>query len=171
MKTYWGWKYSSTHSLTSILEEGEWSASRLGRFTSGERAPGTRWIGGWVGSRAGLDAVEKRKIGIPAGNRTHETQLWILWRSHCFFKSVTSCISTSIYHLPLGIFKRQYLQKWPSLIRKTRTTQRYVHLQYYSSNSSPRRIKHAEKCKRMHRQRLVVIFNTCYSRNCNSSRK
>jgi hypothetical protein len=29
---------------------------------SGERAPGTHWIGGWVGPRAGLDDVEKRKF-------------------------------------------------------------------------------------------------------------
>jgi hypothetical protein len=29
---------------------------------SGERAPGTHWIGGWMGPRVGLDAVEKRKI-------------------------------------------------------------------------------------------------------------
>jgi hypothetical protein len=28
----------------------------------GERATGTHWIGGWVGPRAGLDAVEKRKF-------------------------------------------------------------------------------------------------------------
>jgi hypothetical protein len=56
------WKYSSTHSLTSALDGGEWSASRLGRFISRERAPGTHWIGGWVGSRAVLDAVVKRKI-------------------------------------------------------------------------------------------------------------
>jgi hypothetical protein len=27
-----------------------------------ERAPGTHWIGGWVGPRAVLDAVVKRKI-------------------------------------------------------------------------------------------------------------
>jgi hypothetical protein len=27
-----------------------------------ERASGTHWIGGWVDSRAGLDAVVKRKI-------------------------------------------------------------------------------------------------------------
>jgi hypothetical protein len=27
-----------------------------------ESAPGTYWIGDWVGPRAGLDAVEKRKI-------------------------------------------------------------------------------------------------------------
>jgi hypothetical protein len=32
------------------------------RFTPGERAPGTHWIGGWVGPRAGLDDVEKRKF-------------------------------------------------------------------------------------------------------------
>jgi hypothetical protein len=45
--------------LTSELVGGEWSASRLGRLTPGERALGTRWIGGWVGPRAGLDDVEK----------------------------------------------------------------------------------------------------------------
>jgi hypothetical protein len=48
--------------LISALDEGEWSASRPGLFTARERAPGTYWIGGWVGSRADLDAVEKRKI-------------------------------------------------------------------------------------------------------------
>jgi hypothetical protein len=30
-----------------------------------ERAPGTHWIGGWVGPRAILDAVVKRKIPSP----------------------------------------------------------------------------------------------------------
>jgi hypothetical protein len=29
------------------------------------RAPGTHWIGGWVGPRAVLDAVVKRKIPSP----------------------------------------------------------------------------------------------------------
>jgi hypothetical protein len=41
--------------LTSALVGGESSASRPGRFTPGERAPGTQWIGGWVGPRTGLD--------------------------------------------------------------------------------------------------------------------
>jgi hypothetical protein len=36
--------YSSTHSLISALDGGEWSASRPGRFTPRERAPGTHWI-------------------------------------------------------------------------------------------------------------------------------
>jgi hypothetical protein len=31
-------------------------------FTPGERAPGTHWIGGWVGLRAILGTVEKREI-------------------------------------------------------------------------------------------------------------
>jgi hypothetical protein len=39
---------------------GEWSVSRSGRFNLKERAPGTRWIGGWVDHRADLDDVEKR---------------------------------------------------------------------------------------------------------------
>jgi hypothetical protein len=32
------------------------------RFTPGERTPGTHWIRGWVGPRAGLDAGARRKI-------------------------------------------------------------------------------------------------------------
>jgi hypothetical protein len=48
--------------LTSGLDGGEWSASRPCRFTPGEIAPSTHWRGGWVGPRAGLDYVEKRKI-------------------------------------------------------------------------------------------------------------
>jgi hypothetical protein len=39
----------------------------LTRFTLGERAPGIRWIGGWVGPIAGLDEVEKRKFLTPPG--------------------------------------------------------------------------------------------------------
>jgi hypothetical protein len=65
MKAYWvKWICRSTHSLTSALDGGEWSASHVGRFTPRERDPGTHWIGGWVGPRAVLDAV-KRKIPSP----------------------------------------------------------------------------------------------------------
>jgi hypothetical protein len=39
----------------------------LGRFTPRERAPGTHWIGGWVGPRAGLDYEEKTKFLILPG--------------------------------------------------------------------------------------------------------
>jgi hypothetical protein len=52
----------STFSLTSALVGGEWSASRPYRFTPGESATGTHWIGGWVDPRAGLDDVEKIKF-------------------------------------------------------------------------------------------------------------
>jgi hypothetical protein len=48
--------------LTSALVGGEWTASRPGRFTPGERAPGTHFIGDWVGPRTSLDTVEKRKF-------------------------------------------------------------------------------------------------------------
>jgi hypothetical protein len=48
--------------FTSAVDIGEWSASRPCCLTPEERAPGTHWIGGWVGPRAGLDAVQKRKI-------------------------------------------------------------------------------------------------------------
>jgi hypothetical protein len=74
MKMYWGMKVQ-LHALTSALEGGERSASLPGRFTPRERVPGTPWIGGCVGPRAVLDAVVKRKIPSPAGNRTLEPMI------------------------------------------------------------------------------------------------
>jgi len=46
-----------------VLDGGEWSASHThtGRFTPGERTPGTHWIGGCMGTRVSLDMVAKRK--------------------------------------------------------------------------------------------------------------
>jgi hypothetical protein len=54
--------YGGVVPLTSALAGGEWSASRAGRFTPGERAPVSHWKGGWMGSRAGMDDEEKRNI-------------------------------------------------------------------------------------------------------------
>jgi hypothetical protein len=51
------------------LVGGEWSASRPGRFTPGERAAVTHWIGGWVGPGVVLDAVENRKIYLAEKNK------------------------------------------------------------------------------------------------------
>jgi hypothetical protein len=62
MKAYGGVDVQTHVFLTSALVGGEWSASRPGRFTPGERAPGTHWIGGWLDPRAGLDDLEKRKF-------------------------------------------------------------------------------------------------------------
>jgi hypothetical protein len=70
MKAYWrSGGIAATHSLTP-LDGGEWSSSLPGRFIPRERAPGTHWIGDWLGPRAILEAVAKRKIpSLPTGNR------------------------------------------------------------------------------------------------------
>jgi hypothetical protein len=47
---------------TLALVGAEWSVSRACRFTSGERVPGTHYIGGWVDPRAGLDDMGKWKF-------------------------------------------------------------------------------------------------------------
>jgi hypothetical protein len=60
MKRYGEWRYTSP-SLISALDGGEWSDSRPDRFTYEESAPGTHWIGGWVGPKAALDAANKKK--------------------------------------------------------------------------------------------------------------
>jgi hypothetical protein len=63
------------HSLTSALDGDEWSRSRSGHFTSRKRTPSTYWIGGWVGPRAGLEAVVKRKIPSPRRESIRRTQI------------------------------------------------------------------------------------------------
>jgi hypothetical protein len=61
MKTYWGVEAYIHAFLFLEFDGGELLASCPGRFTAGERAPGIRLIGGWVGPRAGLNAVAKRE--------------------------------------------------------------------------------------------------------------
>jgi hypothetical protein len=58
--------YSSYSYLTSATRWG-WVVSVMPwpHFTPRERTPGTHWIGGWVGLRAGLDAGARRKILCP----------------------------------------------------------------------------------------------------------
>jgi hypothetical protein len=67
MKKYGGVDVLTHVFLTSAIIRGEWSASRPGRFTHGERAPDTHWIGGWVGPRGDLDDMGKWKFFAPPG--------------------------------------------------------------------------------------------------------
>jgi hypothetical protein len=69
MKAYWG------SGGMAALDGGEWSASRPGRFTARERAPGTHWIGVCVGPRAVRDAVVKREIPSPRRESNPRTPL------------------------------------------------------------------------------------------------
>jgi hypothetical protein len=57
METYWGNGGIVPRILDLGTTKSEWSASRAGRFTPRERVPDTRWTGGWVDPRAGLEAV------------------------------------------------------------------------------------------------------------------
>jgi hypothetical protein len=43
----------------------EWSASRPGCFTTGERALDTHCVGGWVGPRASLDDRKRKFLTLP----------------------------------------------------------------------------------------------------------
>jgi hypothetical protein len=55
--------------FTSALDGGELSASRPCRFTPRKRALGTHWRGGWVGPKAGPDAMGGKNLA-PPGNHT-----------------------------------------------------------------------------------------------------
>jgi hypothetical protein len=72
MKTYGGSGGIGPPFLTSELYGGEWSASSPDRFTPGDRALGTHWIGGWVDPRAGLDTEDRIKMSLyPQSNSLH----------------------------------------------------------------------------------------------------
>jgi len=61
--------------LTSALDVGKWSAPRPCRFTPRETAPGTYWIGGWVGPRTVLDTVMKRETPSPRRESNSRTPI------------------------------------------------------------------------------------------------
>jgi hypothetical protein len=67
MKAYGGVDIWIHIFFTSALVGGEWPDSRPCCFTPVERTFATHWIGDWVGLRAGLDDVEKRKFLTLAG--------------------------------------------------------------------------------------------------------
>jgi hypothetical protein len=86
--------------LTLALVEGEWLGSRPGRFTPGERALGTHWIGGMMGPIAGLDDVANKNFltlpglePLPLGRPAHSQSLYLLSYpgsscSFCSFKNL-----------------------------------------------------------------------------------
>jgi hypothetical protein len=82
--------------LTSALVGGEWPASRPCHFIPGERAPGTHWIGGWVGPRAGLDDEKRKFLTLPGleprilGRPARSQSLYRL-------RYPDSCVSVCVY--------------------------------------------------------------------------
>jgi hypothetical protein len=54
MQAYWGNGGTALGILDQAFDGRELSALRPGRFISRETAPGSHWIGGWVGPRPGL---------------------------------------------------------------------------------------------------------------------
>jgi hypothetical protein len=89
MKAYGGVDVYINIFLTSALVEDERSASRPGPLYPWERSPGTHWIGGWLGSKTGLDDIETRKFFLLPG-----LELRLLGRP---VRSITFHIRTLIY--------------------------------------------------------------------------
>jgi hypothetical protein len=110
MKMYGGAEIQLHAFLTSALDGSEWSASRIGRFTPGKEAPGTQWLGGWVGPRAGLDAVTKRRNPYPRRPRLRVSLKMEAARSSEMLVSyhiTTQCYDTA--DLDLNLHRREEL--------------------------------------------------------------
>jgi len=61
------------HILTLAPDGAECSASCPTHFTHRLRAPGTHWIGGWMGSRVGMDVVAKCSLTVLMGVETQSS--------------------------------------------------------------------------------------------------
>jgi hypothetical protein len=63
-------------------------ASRPSRLTpSGRISSGTPRVGGWVGLKAGIEAVATRKVSIPTGSRTRLIQSVV----YALYQTCTTC--------------------------------------------------------------------------------
>jgi hypothetical protein len=71
MKTYGGADVQSHVFFTLALVGVQWSASRHGRFTSGERTNDNHWKGGWLGPRTGLDVENRKFLTLPGLELKH----------------------------------------------------------------------------------------------------
>jgi hypothetical protein len=127
--------------LTSALDGGEWSASSPCRCISGQTAPSTRWIGGWVGPRPGLDAVGKYK-SFHAGNRTRAVQLVVLrytdWAITTLTQEIPSSNATIRFilmfrNLPLDdlILHNPHPRNHPSASQMWLTHQNYLYSSHF----------------------------------------
>jgi hypothetical protein len=65
MKIYGGVEIQVHASIILSLNGGQWTALFPGHFAPWGRALGAHWIGGWIGFKSYLDAVEKRKVSCP----------------------------------------------------------------------------------------------------------
>jgi hypothetical protein len=87
MKAYGGVEVYIHIFLSSSLVGGECSASRSDRFNPRRnKKTGTHWIGGWVGSKAGLDDMEMRKFltlpGLHPGTSVPTTKTLLTCYTH-----------------------------------------------------------------------------------------
>jgi hypothetical protein len=101
--------------LTSALAGGEWSASRPGRITPGEKAPGTHWIEGLVDPRAGLNDLEKRKFltlsGLELRPLTRKARSQSLYRL-CYPGSYLSLVLKSLLWSCQNSFRQSVLSNF-----------------------------------------------------------
>jgi hypothetical protein len=72
MKTYGGVDVLFQILLTSALAGGERQLHTPAALHPGKQPPCTHLIGGWVGPRAGMDNVEKRKFLTPQGTQNSD---------------------------------------------------------------------------------------------------
>ena len=80
--------------LTSALDGGEWSTSRLRRFTPG-KGPGIHWVGGWVGpwSTTGIRTPDRpiRSVVLSVG-----TALLRFLIAACYVCMCITCLQESV---------------------------------------------------------------------------
>jgi hypothetical protein len=121
--------------LTLALDWGEWSASHPGCFTPKERTSGTHWIGGWVGPRAGLDMVVRRKIPRPYWdlNPNHPAPSPLLYHwvipghLRTFYKSIISMQQRKkIFLVHLGILPSSVVSV--NIVLQSKVCLRYFNL-------------------------------------------
>jgi hypothetical protein len=75
-RTCWGVDVQLLSLLNSALDGSEWSGLLSGPFKTGERPLSNQRKRIWMGSKAGLDVLENRKIYCPDWDSNYDFSQW-----------------------------------------------------------------------------------------------
>jgi hypothetical protein len=152
----------------------------------GERAPGTHWIEGWVGPRAGLEDVEKRKfltlavlelqpLGCPARSQSlyrlrYPGSTRKVFSSQLDFQLHRTALTKSVASIPKFISSTPKLISWQAGVSKLNGLKHQSQIQgYFTTGGLPPVSSSWRQASWGSRPAIFLLLNPCGHSPCVTS--